>query len=477
MSVEAQGEGTRPANLVGDLHDLADAIGVGTWNLESDDDRLRFGTFARFSQVLAAFEKARLSGRWTQQGDTPAFRGGQDRGAWFYRALAHFLIGYALESSGGYVAPPDPGSPAVQVTTVHSAKGLQWPIVFLPGLERKKFPSDKIGRIRQTDVPRRIVPKNLLARYAGSEADERRLFYVAMTRARDLLVMSCPEKANVNRVFPSTFFVFAQEHPKSVRPMKGIGSIPKATPSDSFQPPVPTLSFSDLALYGSCPYAYRLATAFDLAKPIARDLGYGKSIHHILRRIGETVKASGKIPRAAAIEALFNSEFHVPFATAAGHAEMKAAARKLVSRYVSEWSVDLENVWEVERPFELHLDNFIVAGRADVILDRNGGSPPKLTIVDYKSYDAKKTDQIVEHQLRTYTAAGRAEGFEVDGAVLHNLKKNTRDQIAVDPSLISETLVHVTSWAKGIAARQFPAKPSRKRCGGCDYNRVCQNRW
>ncbi len=476
LSAEAQGEGTRPANLVGDLYNLADAIDVGTWNLEDDDERFRFGTFARFSQVLASFEKARLSGSWVQQDDGPAFKGGQDRGVWFYRALAYFLNGYALESSGGYTAPPDPSSPAIQVTTVHSAKGLQWPIVFLPGLERKKFPSDKIGRIRQTDVPERVVSKSLRARYAGSEADERRLFYVAMTRARDLLVMSCPERANVNRVFPSIFFAFAQEHPQSGCPTKGVGTIPKSTRSDSFQPPIPTMSFSDLSLYGSCPHAYRLATVFDLAKPIARDLGYGKSIHHILRRIGETVKASGKIPSSAAVEGLFDSEFHVPFATAAGHAEMKSAARKLVSRYINEWSDDLKNVWEVERPFELHLDGFIVAGRADVILDRNGGSPPKLTIVDYKSYDAKKTDQAVERQLRTYTAAGRAEGFEVDGAVLHNLKRNTRDHIAVDPPLISETLVHVTTWAKGIAACEFPAKPSRKRCGGCDYSKVCQHR-
>ena len=476
FSVEAQGEGSRPANLVSDLHDLAVAIGVGTWNLEKDEERLRFGTFARFSQVLASFEKARLSGRWIRDGKKTGFKGGQDRGSWFYLSLAYYLNGYALEASSGYVAPPDPGSPAVQITTIHSAKGLQWPIVFLPGLEHKKFPSDKVGRIRYTEVPRRIVPKSLLARYSGSEADERRLFYVAMTRARDLLVLTCPQKANINRVSPSVFFEFAEDHPKAASQLKGIGPIPKPAQSNSLTAPVPSLSFSELALYGNCPHAFRLATEFDIAKPIARDLGYGKSIHHILRRIADSVKASGKIPSSTAVEALFDSEFHVPFATAAGYTEMKSAAKKLVFRYIGEWSNDLKSVWEAERPFELHLDGVIVAGRADVILDRSGGSRPKLTIVDYKSYDAKKTDQTVEHQLRTYAAAGRAEGFDVDGAILHNLKKNTRDEIAVDPPLVAETLVRVTSWAKGIAAREFPAKPAQKRCSGCDYNHVCQHR-
>ena len=84
--------------------------------------------------------------------------------------------------------------------------------------------------------------------------------------------------------------------------------------------------------------------------------------------------------------------------------------------------------------------------------------------------------QLIDFNADRYFGEVRAEGFDVDGAVLHNLKKSTRDEIAVDPPLISETLVRVTSWAKGVAAREFPAKPARKRCGGCDYNRVCQHR-
>jgi DNA helicase II / ATP-dependent DNA helicase PcrA len=114
FSKEAQGAGTRPANLVGDLYSLAEAIGVSNWSLSSESQHLWFGTFARFSQVLASYEKARLSGRWVRNGDVREFRGGQDRGEWFYRGLAYFLNGHALEASGGFAAPPDPSSPAVQ---------------------------------------------------------------------------------------------------------------------------------------------------------------------------------------------------------------------------------------------------------------------------------------------------------------------------------------------------------------------------
>lgn len=476
FSKEAQGDGTRPASLVGDLYDLADAIGVGNWNLGREDEYLWFGTFARFSQVLASFEKARLSGRWVQNGSVREFRGGQDRGKWFYQGLAHFINGHALGTSSGFETPPDPSSPAVQITTIHSAKGLQWPIVFLPGLEHGKFPSDRIGQADATAVPSRLVQKKVLSRYAGTEADERRLFYVGMTRARDLLVVSCPERANTNRVSPSAFFEFVRDHSKTWTPPKGIGSVPSPSKSDTFHSPLPSLTFSELSLYGSCPYAYRLATEFDVATPITRDLGYGKSIHHILRRVADVVKSTGKVPDGQQVESLFDSEFHVPYTTAAGHAEMKAAAQKLVDRYIKDWSDDLKCVWEVERPFELHLESVIIVGRADVILDRERTSIPKLTIVDYKTYDAKKADQPAEDQLRTYTAAARSEGFEVSGAIVHNLKNAARHEVAVDSSSIDQTLARASSWAAGITKGEYPAKPEKRKCIGCDYRRVCQHR-
>jgi DNA helicase-2/ATP-dependent DNA helicase PcrA len=246
------------------------------------------------------------------------------------------------------------------------------------GLEQGKFPSHKIGQASSTQVPSKLVSKKVLSRYAGAEADERRLFYVG--------------------------------------------------------------------------------------------------IHHILRRVADIVKSSGKLSDAPELNTLFNSEFHVPYATAAGHKEMKTAARRLVGRYFKDWSHDLECVWEVERPFELHLESVIIVGRADVILDREGGSPPKLTIVDYKTYDAKQADQTAEDQLRTYTAAARAEGFQVSSAILHNLKNASRHEVAVDNISVNETVNRAISWAGGISKREFPARPDRKKCAGCDYHRVCEHR-
>ena len=103
------------------------------------------------------------------EGKALEFREAQDRGEWLYRELAYFLNGYALEASDGFVVPPETNSPAVQITTIHSAKGLQWPIVFLPGLEQRLFPSNQIGHSIATQIPSTLVSKRVLSRYAGSE--------------------------------------------------------------------------------------------------------------------------------------------------------------------------------------------------------------------------------------------------------------------------------------------------------------------
>ena len=78
-----------------------------------------------------------------------------------------FLNDYALEKTDGFTLITDPGSPAVQVTTVHSAKGLQWSIVFLPGLEHGKFPSDKVGKPFTTKIPNKLVSRAVLSRLCG----------------------------------------------------------------------------------------------------------------------------------------------------------------------------------------------------------------------------------------------------------------------------------------------------------------------
>ncbi len=74
---------------------------------------------------------------------------------------------------------------------MHRAKGLEWPVVFVPPMTAKRFPSSHTGETEHWLVPR---DRFNAARYEGSDGDERRLFYVAITRARDWLSVSRHER-------------------------------------------------------------------------------------------------------------------------------------------------------------------------------------------------------------------------------------------------------------------------------------------
>ena len=90
------------------------------------------------------------------------------------------MVNYAQGEYEGFDGEPDLTIDAVDITTVHRAKGLEWPAVFIPSLTAKRFPSSRTGQQQDWLLPRTLFNA---ARYEGSDADERRLFYVAATRA------------------------------------------------------------------------------------------------------------------------------------------------------------------------------------------------------------------------------------------------------------------------------------------------------
>ena len=101
---------------------------------------------------------------------------------------------------------------AVTIATVHQAKGMQWPAVFVPAMRRNRFPSPRHGGLNVFHViPEAAVPD--ADRYRGTEADEVRLFYVAVTRAQKYLHLSFSPGESTRYANPSEFFDLRYEEP------------------------------------------------------------------------------------------------------------------------------------------------------------------------------------------------------------------------------------------------------------------------
>ncbi|HUY09174.1 MAG TPA: ATP-dependent DNA helicase [Candidatus Dormibacteraeota bacterium] len=453
----------RGADLLAELYMLLGELGITSWDLTDPLQVNRLGTLARFSSLLADYESVRRRARLDP--DAPGEQvGGQDRGRWYYQNLAFHIINYASGAYEGFDGEPGFALDAVDMTTIHRAKGLEWPAVVVPSLTASRFPTGQTGKAQEW-----LVPRNLFnpARYEGSDADERRLFYVAMTRARDWVSFSRHDKVNTGGSKPSPYWL---EHSElavapgevQVPPLEVIGSDSKEALA---------ITFSDLAQLLDCGMAYRLRTLIGFQPRLAPELGYGRAVHHVLQTVAEITRATGRVPNEGELDDLLDANFFLPTANKVAHRQLKQAAGRLVKNYASQHADDLHRVWETERPFDLHMDGIVVSGRADVILDREDGIPTQLAILDYKT----STSASLVHndlQLQVYADAGLREGLDVRRAYVHDLRAARRDSVDVGPSAIAAAEVVVAEAADKLRARDYRPNPG-VRCRSCEVRTIC----
>jgi DNA helicase-2/ATP-dependent DNA helicase PcrA len=452
----------RVADLIGEFYQLLEIFDVRTWDMSNSIVVNRLGTLARITNLFVDYEIVYKRARPDAviEGEQV---GGQDRGEWYYRNLATFILNYANGEFDGFEGEEDLLIDAVDLTTVHSSKGLEWPAVFIPSLTANRFPSMYSGRSQEWLVPREMFDA---PRYEGGSDDERRLFYVAMTRARDWLSISRHNRVTKAKVAESPYFPSVGQF--FVTPSEIITPILKGQAPEDMDL---AISYSDLASFMECGLAYRLRQRLGFKPQLAPAIGYGKSIHHVLRVVANFTQATGSVPDSVFLNEILDREFFLPNANKVAHRQLKDAARKLVSKYISEYGSDLHRVWQTEYPFELHLPGVTVSGRADVIIDTGDSGVTSLTLIDYKT----RTSEEAEHdiQLQVYASAGRREGLEIADAFVHDMLASDRIPVDVKQPAVIEAESIVVEMAGKIKRREFEASPEKSKCGRCDVRSLC----
>ena len=452
----------RVADLIGEFYQLLEIFNVRDWDMNNPMVVNRLGTLARITNLFVDYELVYKRARPDAAVDGEQV-GGQDRGEWYYRNLATFILNYANGEFDGFDGEEDLLIDAVDLTTVHSSKGLEWPAVFIPSLTANRFPSMYSGRSQEWLVPREMFDA---PRYEGGSDDERRLFYVAMTRARDWLSISRHNKVTKAKVAESPYFPLVGQY--FVAPSEIITPVIKGSMPEDIDL---TISYSDLASFMECGLAYRLRQRLGFKPQLAPAIGYGKSIHHVMRVVANFTQATGSVPDSAFLNEILDREFFLPNANKVAHRQLKDSARKLVSKYITEYGSDLHRVWQTEYPFELHLPGVTVSGRADVIIDTGTNGETSLTLIDYKT----RTSEDAEHdiQLQVYASAGRREGLEVADAFVHDMIASDRIPVDVEQIAVNQAELVVVDMAGKIKRREFEASPEKFKCGRCDVRALC----
>jgi DNA helicase II / ATP-dependent DNA helicase PcrA len=415
----------------------------------------------KFSQVITDFEQIH-----TNSGALNLYR--DFAGFLCFQAPSYYPEGW--EDAG--FARPD----AVQVMTVHQAKGMQWPAVFVPCLRANRFPSQRFGgRSVWHIIPSSCVEK--VDRYLGTEPDERRLFYVALTRAERYLFCSfapIPDNRNQRRIskfipeLTASHYVLSAEPRTTVAPSK-IAATPRKAEISL------VLTFSELKYYFECPYQFKLRFLYGFNAPISRALGYGKSLHDALAHIhAESIR--GRVPTPTDVPELVEEHLFLPFANPEVQDHLRTSAEEALARYLQRHQDDLTRLEHAEKIIELDIgDGIVVNGRIDLIRRTD---TDELVIVDFKSDERAQAEEITARQLQIYAVGyQQLTGRLADLIEVHNLDHGGTRRELVDTTLVTETTASILIAGNNIRNNTLPRLPVwTTTCSNCEVCGLCRTR-
>jgi DNA helicase-2/ATP-dependent DNA helicase PcrA len=426
---------------------------------------------ARVKNVARFFETVKAYGEVATEDRVPAF-------------VEHLDL---LRDAGDdpAVAEAEADLSAVPVLTVHKAKGLEFPVVFLVGCVEQKFPVKR--RTDALELPADLLREAMVVGDAHLQ-EERRLFYVAMTRAKDELVLTSAADyggARIRKV--SRFAVEALDLPSPApvtRRSRAAEALarhqPEPEPAAVPESPLPQsqvlpLSFRQIDDYRTCPLKYKYVHQLRVPLLVHHRIVYGSAIHkavqeHFRARLETRAFSADELVaafRAAWISEGFLSREHEEQRLRAG----EAALRRF---HAQDTAAPLQPTG-VEEEFAFAVDRTRVQGRYDLVVERDG----EVTILDFKTGDV--------HDPKDAQTRAR-ESLQLDVYALAHLKTRGHLPAWVElrflesgltggkrPTLdeTAETEARIREVSAAIRRRDFAARPSYMACTQCPFREIC----
>ncbi len=422
--------------------------------------------------------------------------------------VQRFLEAFAIRAEGGDAGsmPTDEtgGPDTVKVMTIHGAKGLEFRFVFIAQLVELRFPS--VDRKDPIELPAALVREITTDGNAHLE-EERRLFYVAMTRAKDGLFFTSAEDYGGQRTKRPSVFLYevgmlekpAKPEARSQKPAAAL-TLPYGKQHERGEEPTARLrapshfSYSQLAAFEACPLQYKFAHILKIPVRGRFTFSFGKSIHLALQKFFEArMEGQGKeqqglfesesrkskvespAPTLDDLLTIYKSSWLDEWYESKKHEEEYFEKGK---RMLTEFYRLHEGQWPttaaLEHPFTMKVGEYTIKG----VIDRIDRVPGGVALVDYKTGKTpEKERDVPKEQLLLYQIAVKETmGETAQSLVYYYLDAQKQFSFVGTDKELAALQEKMIATMQSIEQSDFAPTPSSNICNNCDFRDICEYR-
>ncbi|MFH1292104.1 MAG: ATP-dependent DNA helicase [bacterium] len=410
---------------------------------------------------------------------------------------------YLLESGeqGSLYQPADTPD-SVNIITIHKSKGLEFKYVFVVNMVEDRFPTRRRGN--GIELPIELV-KEQLPEGDPHIQEERRLFYVACTRAKQKLYLtSASNYGGVRKKKISRFLheLDYQAQDQKLEKKSNFPEYPKSfinTKQTSTYKIPSSFSFSQIKSYNTCPYQYKLGNIIKLPMKQSHYFSFGNSIHNSLQKfyqriidLNQTKQESLfglpgkkedhdhaiKVPSLDELMEIYNQSWIEDwFQDKNQREEYFVDGQKMLKEYYKQnqdnWTIPAG----LESGFKIRIDDFILMGRIDRI---DQLADQSLHIIDYKTGQSKEKpqsedkEQLIIYQIAVESLPEYRNLGKASKLTLYFVKDGVQASFLASDKEIEKLKEKIINTVQEIKKMNFTPNPSQYICNNCHYRDICE---
>ena len=364
----------------------------------------------------------------------------------------------------------------VNLSTVHSAKGLEFPFVFIVELVEGRFPFP--FRREEISLPDPLIKEEIPPGDMHLQ-EERRLFYVGMTRAKKGLWLTASSSYTPAKIWRTSRFVKealgeVTQETQAKLPIVAPLFLPREEEKYFFDLPVTIREFSytQLKNYEYCPFFYKLKYLIGVPELPKAGYSFGQTIHRTLKDFYSLVRNKKEVSKEKLLTLYERNWLREGYITKEQEEEQKIKGKRSLESFYESQESDFGNPLYLEQFFKVRIGDIFLRGQIDRIDILDDG---EYEVIDYKSGNPPARKNITSEEQLTIYALACKEVLNFFPKILsfYYLGTNEKLSAARKPADLEQIKEKILLTISKIKKREFPPLGDKRKCKMCSYRLIC----